>query len=226
MPAQRDYDASFALLNAALGSNSDQVYTLAEEPIPPALIDGVAVLVNQAIRDRPDLLSLRLSRDADFKFADAERTLWYPTVSSIAAAGVTPVHAAGIDSDTYAVAAINVSIPIFNGHLFSARRAEAEYTARASDQNVKNQENLITRDVRIAWLNANTTFQAMAVTAQLLSEASQAMDLAQARYNLGLSSIVELSQAQLNLTQAQISDAGAKYDYQVRRAELDYQIGA
>jgi outer membrane protein len=224
--AQSDYDASFALLNAALGSNSDQVYTLAEEPIPPALIDGVAVLVNQAIRDRPDLLSLRLSRDADFKFADAERTLWYPTVSSIAAAGVTPVHAAGIDSDTYAVAAINVSIPIFNGHLFSARRAEAEYTARASDQNVKNQENLITRDVRIAWLNANTTFQAMAVTAQLLSEASQAMDLAQARYNLGLSSIVELSQAQLNLTQAQISDAGAKYDYQVRRAELDYQIGA
>jgi outer membrane protein len=223
--AQNDFDAANALLNAALGSSTGQVYKLVEEPLPPALVDSVATLVNQAIRDRPDLLSLRLDRDADFKFVDAERTLWYPTISSVAAAGVAPVHVAALQNN-YAAAGINVSIPIFNGHLFSARRAEAEYTARASDQNVRDQENLITRDVRIAWLNANTTFQALAVTAQLLTQAVQSMDLAQARYNLGLSSIVELSQAQLNLTQAQIADAAAKFDYQVRRAELDYQIGA
>jgi len=223
--AQNDNDAAFAFLNAALGNSSDRLYTLVDEPIPPALVDTVANLVNQAIRDRPDLISLRINRDADYKFVEAERTLWYPTISSEAAAGLTPAHVAGLQSN-YAAAAINISIPIFNGHLFSARRAEAEYNAHASDQNVRNQENLITRDVRIAWLNANTAFQALGVTAQLLDESQQAMDLAQARYNLGLSSIVELSQAQLNLTQAQIANAGAKYDYQVRRAELNYQIGA
>jgi outer membrane protein len=63
------------------------------------------------------------------------------------------------------------------------------------------------------------------VTDQLLQQASLALELAQARYTLGLSSIVELSQAQLNLTQAQIEQASAKYDYQIQRAMLDYQVG-
>jgi len=51
------------------------------------------------------------------------------------------------------------------------------------------------------------------------------LELAQGRYNLGLSSIVELSQAQLNLTQAQITNASAKYDYQIQHAVLAYEIG-
>ncbi|HTR49004.1 MAG TPA: TolC family protein, partial [Verrucomicrobiae bacterium] len=56
-------------------------------------------------------------------------------------------------------------------------------------------------------------------------QANLALDLATSRYKLGLSSIVELSQAQLNQTQAQIAQSGAKYDYQTRVSELNYQIG-
>ncbi len=41
--------------------------------------------------------------------------------------------------------------------------------------------------------------------------------------NLG--SIVELSQAQLNLTSAQIANTTATYDYQVQRVLVDYQAG-
>jgi outer membrane protein len=41
-----------------------------------------------------------------------------------------------------------------------------------------------------------------------------------------LSSIVELSQAQLNLTSAQIASASALYDYQTQRVIVDYQIGS
>jgi outer membrane protein len=51
------------------------------------------------------------------------------------------------------------------------------------------------------------------------------LDLAQSRYDLGLSSIVELSQAQLSMTSAAIQQANAKYDYQTERAILDYQVG-
>jgi outer membrane protein len=64
------------------------------------------------------------------------------------------------------------------------------------------------------------------LTAQLLKQAQLALDLARGRYDLGLSSIVELSQAQLNLTGAQIGTASAQYDYQTVRAILDYQVGA
>jgi outer membrane protein len=60
----------------------------------------------------------------------------------------------------------------------------------------------------------------------LLKQSQTAFELAQSRYNYGLSSIVELSQAQLNLTSAQIALVGAKYECQAQRLNVDFQIGA
>jgi outer membrane protein len=72
-------------------------------------------------------------------------------------------------------------------------------------------------------LNANTAYQRLAVTQQLLDQANLALNLAEARYHLGLGSIVELSQGQLQQTQAQISNAQAMYDYRLSLAVLQYQ---
>jgi outer membrane protein len=63
--------------------------------------------------------------------------------------------------------------------------------------------------VRTSWLAASTAFDRVTVKEQLLAQANQALDLAQTRYKLGLSSIVELSQAQLQQTQAEIGNAEA-----------------
>jgi outer membrane protein len=120
---------------------------------------------------------------------------------------------------------VNVNIPIFNGFLFSARHQEATLRAKAADQEMRDLADRIARDVRTAWLNAGTAYQRLAVTAQLLEQATMALSLAQGRYKLGLSSIVELSQSQLNLTQAQISNTTAKYDVQIQTATLAYQTG-
>ena len=61
--------------------------------------------------------------------------------------------------------------------------------------------------------------------AQFMRSATLGLDLAQGRYNLGLSSIVELTQAQLNLTRAEIENLDAKYDYQSDYAMLQYTLG-
>jgi outer membrane protein len=145
-------------------------------------------------------------------------------VSAVAAAGLTPVAQTGLGNN-YAAAGVNVNIPIINGHLFGARTSEARYRAQAEQQNLRDLENRITRDVRTAWLNVNSAFQRLSVTEQLLRQATLAADLAQSRYNLGLGSIVELSQAQLNVTQAQIAEASAKYDYQSQVSTLNYEVG-
>jgi outer membrane protein len=77
--------------------------------------------------------------------------------------------------------------------------------------------------LRTSWLNANTAYERLAVTQQLLEQANLALNLARARYNLGLGSIVELSQAQLQQTQAEISNAEAGYDYRLSLAVQQYQ---
>jgi outer membrane protein len=222
--AQNNLQASFADLSAALGYPDQRTFTLVEEPLPGAPPPDLQRMINDALQNRPEVVAERLNVESAGSFATAERDLSLPTISAAGAAGLTPFRQAGLDS-RYAAAGFNVNIPIFNGRLFGARLSEAKYRAQAEGQNLRDLQNRIARDVRTAWLSANSAFQRLSVTAQLLAQTTQALDLAQARYQLGLSSIVELTQAQLNLTQAQIEQASARYDYQTQLQVLKYQIG-
>jgi len=223
--AQNDLDTSYAQLSAALGYGDQRTFQLAEEPMPSAPPVDFSDMLQQALRNRPDLRSLRLDAASAHSYATAERDLWFPTISAAGSAGLTPVGTTQL-APRYAAAGVNVNIPIFNGRLFNALHTEASSRARAEDQYVRDLQDRIVRDVRTAWLDANSAYQRLAVTAQLLAQANLALDLASSRYQLGLSSIVELSQAQLNQTQAQIEQATAKYDYQAQLAVLNYQIGS
>jgi len=63
------------------------------------------------------------------------------------------------------------------------------------------------------------------VTKQLREQASLGLDLAHSRYNLGLGSIVELGQAELQKTEADIADTDAHYQYRLSRLILAYAMG-
>jgi outer membrane protein len=222
--ARNDVTAAFAQLSAALGNAETQIYTLADEPMPDAPPADLPALITQAMKNRPELASLRYDSASAHRFATAERDLSLPTISAAATAGFTPARQAPL-TDRYAAAGVNVNIPIFNGRLFSARTSEAQLRAEAADQNLRQEADAIARDVHVAWLSAQTAYQRLDLTQQLLDHANLALDLAQQRYKLGIGSIVELSQAQLNQTQALIEQSGARYDYQVGIANLNYQIG-
>ncbi len=130
-----------------------------------------------------------------------------------------------IQSSWYGAAGANVSIPIFNGFEYSARAKEADLRASAAQEQVRNLRDNIARDVRTAVLNAQIAFQRIGVTQQLLDQANTALELAQARYKVGLSGIVDLTQAQLAQTEAQIGVANARYAYQTALAVVRYQTG-
>jgi outer membrane protein len=223
--AQNETQRAFAALAVALGESSLSPYSVADQPLPAQPPSDSAALVADALRQRPDVLAARLTAESANAFAEAEGDLWRPSVAAVGAAGVTPYHQTGID-DRYAAAAVNVNVPILNGSLYSARHAEASLRARAVSERLRDLENRVRRDVQVAWLDARTAFQRLDLTRQLSEQAAGALDLAQARYDLGLGSIVELSQAQLNKTQADLDGAAATYDYQVEVALLAYAIGA
>jgi outer membrane protein len=227
---QDQVQEAYAELTRALGAQQPAAYALVEEPLPPSPPADAEALVAKALGDRPELASLRLSRDASYRFERAERDLAFPTASLIGVGGYMPyinqITLPRVIPNEYEGVAVNVQIPILNGGMFKARREEAHFHALEADQRLRDEEDAIARDVRTAWAAAMTAYQRLDVTAQLLRQASLALDLAQGRYNLGLSSIVELTQAQLNVTQAQIENLSAKYDYQSQYATLQYTLGA
>jgi outer membrane protein len=222
--AQNDLRAAYADLSTALGFREPQTYELSEPVSPGAPPPDPLPLIQSSLLARPDAQSARAEYNSAVRFTAAEADLRKPTVSALATAGVVPEHAEQL-KDRYLAAGVNVNIPIFNGHLFTARQSEAEFRAQAQAQALRSLENRIGHDVTTALLNADTAYQRLGLTAELVQQATSALDLAQARYNLGLSSIVELSQAQLNLTSAQIAGSSAKFDYDLQRAVLDYQMG-
>jgi outer membrane protein len=222
--AENDVQASRARLSAAMGETVSSRFELADEPLPPALERDPELSVAEALKQRPDFAALQLSRDAAHRFAQAEKALSRPTITLMGVAGGLPASDPRL-SGTYSAAGLNVSVPILNGKLYSARQEEAELRAQAADKDVQDLAVQISEQVRVAWLEANTAFRRLDVTARLVAQAEQALRLAQTRYDIGLGSIVELNQAQLSQVSAAITAAEAKYDYLGRRAALAFTMG-
>lgn len=228
LAAQNAVDEAKAELGRALGTDQSANFTLADVTLPPGPPASAEDLVNQAIANRPELASLKASRDAAQKFAEAEKDLSKPTVTAIAVGGAIPLVVKEGSTPIpigYEGVGANISVPIFNGHLFSARHAAAQERALEADQRLRDEQERILRDVRTAWSASQTSYQLIDVTAATLRAASQALDLANGRYQYQLASIVELTTAQLDQTSAEIDNVNAKYDYEIQYAMMQYTIG-
>jgi outer membrane protein len=227
LDAQNAAETALANLNAILGSEQDMQYRLVDETpeSPEAAPADAEAEVQLAFRDRPDLAALNERYLAARQFASAEHDLLRPTVSAIATAGDAPVRDDLIQSSWYGAAGANVSIPVFNGFAFTARAHAADLQAKAASEDVRNMRDNIARDVRAAVLNAQIAFRKIAVNKQLLEQANTALELAQARYKVGLSGIVDLTQSQLAQTEALIGYTNARFAYQTALSMVRYQTG-
>src|SRR5450432_3209458 len=153
-----------------MGLPGEAAFILAEEPIPAPLPDRVNDLIRDALQARPELKEIRLQQSAAERFTKAEHALYYPYVGVIGTSGFVPTGYSTIPG-RYGAIGMNITIPIFNGGLFKARQTQAELKAKAATQNTSDLENQVTRDVRVAFLNATTAYDRMALTAQLLQQA-------------------------------------------------------
>ena len=225
--AQNNLDAAKAALSAVLGYDKQMDFQLVDDKtsLPPLPASSEALIV-QAIQNRPDLQSLRFNEQAAQKFSKAQHEQLLPTISALGVVGGTPVGSSQyFTSNWYGAVGGNVSIPIFNGFRFTAQASQAALQAQAAGEQTRALRELVVRDVRTAWLNANTALQRVTVTTELLKQANTALDLAKTRYDLGLSSIVELSQAELQQTEAAIGNANARSQYNFAIATINFQTG-
>jgi outer membrane protein len=223
--AQGDADGAQAGLAASLGYGGARRFQPADEPPPPSAALSEDNLIDAAIENRPDLLRLGYERDAALRLARAEKDRNYPTVEAVGEFGNALSHDYRLP-DKYAVGAVTMNFPLFAGGSYMAREHEAELQAQIAEQALRDERDNVSRDVRLAWLNFNTAAQRVSITEELLKHANEAFALAQARYRVGSSSIVELTDAQVNATSAQIADANARYDELIQQSILNYQTGS
>jgi len=226
LESRNNYDTSLAMLSAILGYPNKQNFQLIEEGgqiVPP--VPDISPLIQQALDQRPEIKALQLEVQFAQKFGNAEHDLWRPTISALGVVGEAPVRDDHIPN-WYGAVGVNVNIPVFNGFLYNARAKAADAQTEVNRQKLRDLQDNIARDVQNAWDDSNRAFERLTVTQQLKEQADLALRLGQARYNLGLGSIVEFTQAELQKTEADIADTDAKYQYRVAQIVLAYTIAA
>lgn len=225
LESQNSYESSLSTLSAILGYPDRQDFV----PVEPAAqmtppVADAAPMIQQALQLRPEAQALENEVNAAEKFGRAEHELWRPTVTALGVVGLAPVRDDHIEN-WYGAAGVNINIPLFNGFLFNARAKSADLDTEMKRQKLQDLQNNIARDVRNGWLDTEKAYERLTVTQQLREQATLALQLAEARYNLGLGSIVEYSQAELQKTEAELQDTDAHYQYFVTQILLNYEIG-
>jgi outer membrane protein len=224
LEARNNFQTALASLSAILGYPNEQNFQLIEETaplVPPA--PEVESLIQQAMLQRPEIKALQFDVESAQKFGRAEHDLWLPSVNALGVVGEAPVRDNHIPN-WYGAVGVNVNIPVFNGFLFNARAKAADLQTEVNRQKLADLRNNVARDVRNSWQDTNRAYERLSVTRQLRQQADLALDLAQARYNLGLGSIVEFTQAELQKTEADIADTDATYQYRLTQMVLAFTI--
>lgn len=223
--AENDLDNAQAQLAQTLGYATSQHFILLDDTKAAPPTGNLESLLKQAKDQNPELRALQAQLRASHKQVEAEEAANYPTVSAVGYAGENPLRNDSQLDSHYAAAGVTISIPLFTGGKLSATEKHAEYEAKATEQDMLDKQNQLARDVRTGWNNVQTAYKNIAVSEELRKTSNEALELTQARYELGKSSIVDLSQAQLSQTQAEIAYSNATYEYLIQSALLDFRTG-
>jgi outer membrane protein len=226
LESNNNYEASLSTLSAILGYPDRQNFRTVDpeqQASAPPLLEPTQ-LIQKAMQQRPEIQAMQNEVTAAEKFGRSEHDLWWPTVNASGVVGQAPARDDHIPS-WYGGVGVNINIPVFNGFLFNARAKSADLETEMKRKKLQDMEDNLARDVRNTWLDTQKAYARLTVTQQLLEQANLALELAQARYKLGLSSIVEFSQAELQKTDADLQDTDAKYQYKLTQIMLAYQMG-
>jgi outer membrane protein TolC len=224
LQAKNAVEVAYAELSDAMGFGAVQKFSLSDQPPFKFPRENVGLLVSKALQLRPEVVALRDQVRASQRQASADMDARFPKIEALGSLGRTSVGDSAVRGN-YGAAGIDMEVPLWTGGLLSARQNEAEFRASARQKSLEEEENHVVEGVSSSWFDTFTALKNIAVADQLAATAQQGLQLAEAQYRAGETSIIEFSQAQLIALQAEISAASAKYDYQIDHVQLEFQIG-
>lgn len=182
-------------------------------------------LVQEALKTRPEVLAADAQLAAARKGILLAQKSYLPSVAVSAQVTYSPDAAGFAPKTTSGALVLSVSIPLYDGGQASAQLEQARALVAQAETQRRNAIDQVELDVRSAYLNLLQARDRVAVANQALAEARESYRLATVRYTSGVSPILEVSNAQAALTQAEQNQVNALYDYNNARAALDRAVG-
>lgn len=183
---------------------------------------GQAEALSEALERRPELRSLQASLRAGEASVRAAQRSFYPVFS-------------GIADYTYRGqefplvwnwdVGLNLTFPLFSGYLLKSQLAEARANLMTVEANQEALRQSILLEVRQASLNLTEAEERVRLSDLVVRQAEENFALANGRFQAGIATSVERTDAQVLLTNARTQQIQALYDYKVAEAHLEKAIG-
>lgn len=206
------------LLARDQGAPIEAVGELEYVPLGDLTLDEV---VRRAIAHRPELASLRVARDIAEKNVAIARAGDKPQVNLQAEYGyATQVFDHLNPSRERWSAAVVLQVPLFDG--WRTRGQVAQATSRMRDVQIATAQlrETITLDAKVALDDLKEAAERIDAASLNIGQAQKALELAETSYRYGVATFLDVTDAQLGLTEAQTNHATALRDYMLAKARV------
>ena len=217
-------------LALSMGLPANVAYDVALPPdtTPPlGITDSLDVLIDRAVRERPDLMAARATAQASQAHVAVARGQALPSLVVSGTGAGTYFFSRPLTTqqgNSYS-ATIGLQIPLFSGwsQFYDVRAATA--TARAADERRKGVEQLVIFQVFNSFYALRTATQRVRTSGDLLASAVQSEQVALGRYRAGAGSLLDLLTAQAVLADARAQVIEARLTWYTTLAQLGHDAG-
>jgi TolC family type I secretion outer membrane protein len=188
----------------------------------PAPLDPDALRA-EALANRPELAQAKARVDAALAQLAGARARFLPTLSANGAYGYNtpddpPLH------EQWEIGA-QLSWNLFEGFFTVARVDETRALVESARANYDTLELQVRLDVEQAYIAVVNAAETIAANEKAVESAQENLRLAQGRYDAGVGTILDLTDAQFALTNAEADQVRALTDHKVGLAQLDRVVG-
>ncbi len=124
-----------------------------------------------------------------------------------------------------AIIGFTLSVPVFDGLQKARQIQESRLSIEKDDNNILNFQNAMNFQVTSAKVNMQNAIQDLAVQKNNLDLASEIKNISQKKFELGVGTSLEITDAQTSFKDAQTNYLNALYDAWVARLDLEKSLG-
>jgi TolC family type I secretion outer membrane protein len=216
--------ASFAL-GALTGLNGPVGVRVDSLAVPRTLPLTDAELVRLALEQAPLVATAEATVTASRAGASAARAQYLPTLRFSSGYDWSNQEATFSNGNTGWNLRLNMSYPLFNGFSRENQVAGADVQLRNATAALAAAQRQVRADVERVLGQLRLAEQQIELVNEALVVAREDLRVNQERYRLGMATILDLLLSQNSLRSAESDVVGARYDYEIARAELEALIG-
>jgi outer membrane protein TolC len=181
----------------------------------------------QALANRPELEQLKYRRMIADEMLKIAKASYLPTLAVGGQYNLwsNAFNFTGSNWESYYSINLVLSVPIFNGFVNSAKVGESKAVLKQLDYSQKGLAEMVKFEVEQAVLNLRQAKESLMSQEKNVEEAREAVRIAELNFAEGIATSLDVSSAQVALTQAKTNYTQALYDYALAAAELEKAVG-